>query len=344
MPRPISNPPNPWSTTEVEYLERAPDAQLEVHEQRAGEILSRNESPDIPFRWSLNPYRGCFHACAYCYARPGHETLGWGAGTDFDRKIVVKVNAAERLRATFERRSWRGEPIAFSGMTDCYQPLEAAYGLTRACLEVCLEYRNPVQIITKGALIQRDEDLLAALARDASVSVSLSIPFLDDASSRAIEPGASLPGRRFEAMRTLAKAGVRVGVAVAPIIPGLNESTVPEVLARAADAGAQFAFPIMLRLPSSCERVFFERLVDALPGSAAKVERAIRDMRGGALNDPRFGGRMAGHGPRWKSIESLFRLQCRKLDLSIGEHEVVAEGATTFRRPRVESAQGELFS
>src|SRR5436309_2514871 len=177
--RPISNPPNPWLSSETEYFEEIPAAKLEVYEDHSRSILASNDSPDVGFKYSVNPYRGCFHSCAYCYARPTHEYLGLGAGTDFDRKITVKPDAAKLLRAAFEKKSWKGELIVFSGVTDCYQPLEASYRLTRACLEVCAEYRNPVGIITKAPLIERDLDVLVALSKVASLSVTLSVPLWD---------------------------------------------------------------------------------------------------------------------------------------------------------------------
>src|SRR4029077_11931750 len=188
-------PPNPWATTAVEYLEGTapPDVRLEVYEDHTRQILSRNTSPDVGFDWSVNPYRGCFHACAYCYARPSHEYLSMGAGTDFERKIVVKPAAPELLREAFDRRSWRGELVIFSGVTDCYQPLEASYRLTRGCLEVCVEYRNPAGIITKAPLIERDIDVLQELARVTQLSVMISVPFWDEAKARAIEPFVTTP-------------------------------------------------------------------------------------------------------------------------------------------------------
>lgn len=210
--RPVSNPPNPWNSTHVDWLGDPPPARLTVFEEDARSILSENDSPDVGFRWSVNPYRGCFHACAYCYARPTHQYLGFGAGTDFERRIVAKVNAAALLEQAFNRRSWLGERIAFSGVTDCYQPLEAHYGLTRSCLEVCARFRNPVGIITKGALVRRDVDVLQQLHRTAAVRVHLSIPVADDDTARIIEPGASLPSQRFAAMEALARAGVPVGL------------------------------------------------------------------------------------------------------------------------------------
>src|SRR5437763_9574121 len=194
----LSNPPNPWATTEVEYLEGTPEVRLEVYEDQTRQILAKNDSPDVGFTWSVNPYRGCFHACAYCYARPSHEYLSFGAGTDFDRKIVVKRQAAALLRKAFAKKSWRGETVVFSGVTDCYQPLEASYRLTRACLEVCAEYRNPVGIITKAPLIERDIDVLVRLNEVARVGISVSVPFWDPEHARAIEPQVATPQRRMK--------------------------------------------------------------------------------------------------------------------------------------------------
>src|SRR5215468_12633192 len=169
--RPVSNPPNPWHTVHADYLGEPPEAELEIYEEHARSIISENDSPDVGFRFSINPYRGCFHACSYCYARPTHQYLGWGAGTDFDRKIVAKVNAPELLRREMKKPSWQGDTIVFSGVTDCYQPLEAVYGITRRCLEVCSEFRNPVGIVTKGALVRRDIDVLSRLARESEAVV-----------------------------------------------------------------------------------------------------------------------------------------------------------------------------
>ena len=324
VPRLVSNPPNPWATHHVEWLEAPPPVQVEVYEECAKSILARNDSPDVPFRFSLNPYRGCQHACAYCYARPTHQYLDFGAGTDFDSKIVVKTNAAELLRRALAKRSWRREWIAFSGVTDCYQPLEASYGITRACLEVCREFRNPVGIITKSALVRRDMDVLLALDRVADVQVILSIPFADDATGRAIEPAASAPTTRFETLRLLSDAGLRTCVALAPLIPGLNDSQVPEILERARAAGARSAFMILLRLPAEVRPVFEERLRREFPDRADKVLNAHDEMRApqGAGRST-FGERMRGRGARWESTRQLFELHCRKLGLeSMREDEV----------------------
>ena len=304
----ISNPPNPYISAHHEWLEPPPAARLEIYEEHAKTILSENDSPDLPFRWSINPYRGCQHACAYCYARPYHEYLGHGAGTDFDTKLVVKVNAAELLRAALTRKTWRRESINFSGVTDCYQPIEAAYGVTRACLEVCRELANPVMVITKGALVLRDADLLAAIHAKARAGVALSIPFADDAMGKLIEPQAPPPSRRFEVLRRLHEAGLDVGVMVAPIIPGLNDREIPGILGRAAEAGAQWAGHVALKLPRNVAPVFLERLRAALPDRAARVEARIREMRGGGVNDSRFGARMRGSGPYWHGISELFRI------------------------------------
>src|SRR5688572_23214747 len=250
LPRRVSNPPNPWASAHVEWLGEAPPVTFEVFEEEAKSILATNDSPDVGFEYSVNPYRGCQHACAYCYARPTHQYLDLGAGTDFDSKIVVKVNAPELLRSELASARWkRGrETIVFSGVTDCYQPLEASYEVTRRCLEICHEFRHPIAVITKGALVRRDAALLARMERRGGAHVSVSIPFASDEDARRIEPLASSATTRFETIRRLSEAGVPVGVAVAPLIPGLNDFQVPEILARAREAGASSAFLVLLRL------------------------------------------------------------------------------------------------
>lgn len=328
--RTIENPKNRFVPTEVQWDDgQAPPASLHLHEEQAKSILSENSSPDIPFRFSVNPYRGCQHACAYCYARPSHQYWGFGAGTDFERELVVKVNAPTLLQQAFARKSWRGDTIAFSGNTDCYQPIEGRYGLTRALLTICLEHKNPVGIITKSALVVRDIDLLQELTRQARVVVFISIPFADDATARAIEPGAPAIHRRFETLRALSEAGIETGVGVAPVIPGLSDSHVAQVLRRAKDAGARHAFHTALRLPSEVKPVFLARLHEALPQSARKVEHAIRELRDGELNDSRFGERMRGQGARWEMTDKLFTLETQRLGLHT---ERMPEQATTFNR------------
>ena len=331
--QPLRNPPNPWATTSVEYLDgQAPLAGLEVYEDDTRGILAHNDSPDVGFDWSVNPYRGCFHACAYCYARPGHEYLSFGAGTDFDRKIVVKKRAAELLREAFDAPKWKGELVAFSGVTDCYQPLEASYRLTRACLEVCAEYHNPVSIITKSALIERDVDVLQELARVTKVTISISVPFWDEAKARAIEPFVTTPARRVRTIERLASAGLRVGVMVAPVIPGLNDEDIGDVLRAARDAGASHAGTVLLRLPGPVKEVFEGRLRAALPLRAERVLRRVRETRGGKMYDASYGVRGRGVGPYADAIATLFEQTAQRLGLRT---EVEPENdPSPFRRPR----------
>lgn len=351
--RPVSNPPNPWAGGHAEYLEVPPAAELKVFLERAGSILSENSSPDLGFRFSLNPYRGCFHGCAYCYARPTHAWLDFGAGTDFERKIIVKINAPGKLREAFQKPSWQGEMVVFSGNTDCYQPLEASYGLTRRCLEVCHEFRNPVGIITKAALIRRDIDLLQQLHRDARLHVTVSVAFTDEEMARRLEPWVPSPAARFRVIRALADAGIPVGVAVSPIIPGMNDSQVAEVLTAAHDHGATWAFRTLLRLPQETRVVFAERLKEEYPDRYDKVMNGVRAARKGALYQSKFGERMKGSGQRWEAVEWLFETTCRKLGLLSGRSQEVGlssdalmaddrgPGRTTFIRP---GSQFSLFS
>jgi DNA repair photolyase len=303
-----------------------------VYEDASREILSRNESPDLAFRYGINPYRGCVHACAYCYARPYHEYLGFGAGTDFDTRIVVKPRAPELLRAAFARPAWKGETVAFSGATDAWQPLEAAWRLTRRCLEVCVAHRNPVCIVTKAALLARDLDLLQALKRDARLSVAVSLPFLDESLARRLEPGAPSPRRRLDLLRRLADAGLEPAVLVAPVIPGLDDE-LPRVLAAAREAGAASAGWQLLRLPGSVMPVFEERVREALPDRADRILHLVRETRGGALNDDRFNRRFRGEGPYADAIAATFRLHAARLGFRRARAETGEEEPTTFRRP-----------
>ncbi|MEK9141604.1 MAG: PA0069 family radical SAM protein [Nitrospirota bacterium] len=336
--RQISNPPNPFESQHRDLLEPADTAKLMLYADDSREILSHNDSPDLPFRWSVNPYRGCFHACAYCYARPSHEYWGFGAGTDFESKIVVKEDAPQLLRRAFEKPSWHGELIVFSGNTDCYQPLEAEYGLTRACLEVCTEYRNPVGIITKGALILRDLDALVRLHREAWVTVYFSIPFSSDDIARKVEPHAPSIAKRFSAMKALSDAGIPTGLSIAPVIPGLNEDDIPELLDRAYGAGARTATYSLLRLSGSLKPVFLDRIGEAFPERIGKITNRLREVRGGALTESRFFKRQAGEGPYWELIEQLFALARRRAGFT---EDVTSAVPQTFRRPGVE--QVSLF-
>lgn len=330
---PALNPRSPWESRHVEYLEEVPETSLEVFEDDTKDILSKNTSPDVGFRFSVNPYRGCFHGCAYCYARPSHEYLGFGSGTDFERKIVVKRRAPELLRAALSRKGWKRETIVFSGNTDCYQPLEATYRLTRACLEVCAELDNPVHVITKAPLIERDLDVLSALSRRGLVGTTVSVPFWDEARARSIEPGVATPKRRMLAVRRLAEAGVPVSVNVAPVIPGLTDRDIPRILEAAAHAGATSAAYILLRLPANVKEVFEARIRADMPLTAEHILSRTREVRGGQLNDPRFGSRMRGEGQYADAIRHLFEVTARKLGLSCG-HE------TTRAAPEPREGQG----
>jgi DNA repair photolyase len=337
----VDNPPNPWLTHSVEWIGEPPAAKIEVFEEtETRSIITSNDSPDVAFDHSVNCYRGCVHGCTYCFSRPTHEYLGYGAGTDFERKIVAKVRAPELLRKELMKRSWQGDEIVFSFTSDPYIPLEANYKLTRGCLEVCAEFRNPVGIVTKSALIRRDIDVLQRLAQDASVGVFFSIPFADYDIARAVEPFAPSPNARFEAMETLAEAGIEVGIGIAPTIPGLT-SDIPALLQRAKDCGATKAFINMLRLPSSVAPYFEQRLREKLPTKADRVLNRIRDARGGKLNSSVFGERMRGKGQYWSAQEKLFEVYCRRLGFN--EHRVGSDRhgrPNTFRRP---TPQGSLF-
>ena len=331
MLRPVSNPPNPWLTAEVEYLEDPPPARLEVYEDHTREILSHNDSPDLGFTWSINPYRGCFHACSYCFARPTHEYLGFGAGTDFDRKITVKPEAARLLREAFEKPSWKGELIVFSGVTDCYQPLEASYRLTRGCLEVSAEYRNPVAIITKSPLIERDIDVLQELARVTDLGVTVSIPLWNREHAHAIEPQVASPRRRMQIIARLAAAGLDVGVNVAPMIPGLGDEDIARILEEAAAAGARRTGFVFLRLPGNVATVFEQRLRERLPLRAERVLARVREARGGKLYDSRWGVRGRGEGRYAEAARALFDSTARRLGLATSS--MGGDDSTTFRRP-----------
>ncbi|MDF1701728.1 MAG: PA0069 family radical SAM protein [Planctomycetota bacterium] len=328
----------------------APAAERTVYVRDATRtILARNDSPDIPFDASVNPYRGCEHGCAYCYARPTHEYLGLSAGLDFERRILVKTDAAPLLRTALGRRGWRPQVIAMSGVTDPYQPIERRLAITRSCLEVLLDFRNPVSIVTKSHLVARDIDLLRALSEHRAASVALSITSLDARLARALEPRAPGPAQRLHAIHQLAAAGIPVGVMVAPVIPGLTDAETPAILRAAAEAGAGFAGTVPLRLPHGVDALFADWLERHAPERKVKVLDRLKSLRrepgagGGAserLNDPAFGSRMRGHGPYAQQLHDLFHLTRRRVGLA---RQAPWLSTAAFRRPEPVPAQLTLF-
>ncbi len=301
-------------------------------------IVSENDSPDLPFAASVNPYRGCEHGCVYCYARPTHEYLGLSAGLDFETRILVKEDAPQLLRAALIDPKWEPRLLALSGVTDCYQPIERRLRITRRCLEVLAEFRHPTGVVTKNALVLRDVDLLRELARHGAVAVLLTITTLDAGLAAELEPRASRPARRLEAIAELARAGIPAGVIVAPVIPGLTDREIPAIVAAAAQAGARSASWQLLRLPFAVKDLFESWLGRRFPDRKEKVLGRIRETRGGRLNDPRFGARMRGEGEYARQIEQLFRSAVTKAGL--GAHRLDVN-VKAFRRPG--PAQRALF-
>ena len=293
-------------------------------------IITRNESPDVPFEASINPYRGCEHGCIYCYARPTHEYLGFSSGLDFETKIMVKENAPQLLRAELSSPKWRPQIIVMSGVTDCYQPVERQLKLTRGCLEVLAEFRNPISIITKNFLVTRDIDVLAELAKHQAASVCLSITTLDPDLRKVMEPRTSPAAARLEAIRQLAAAGIPVSVNVAPIIPGLNGHEIPAILKAAAEAGATGAGYTMLRLPHANTELFVQWLATHYPDRKDKVLNQLKTMRGGKLYDAQWGSRMKGEGIFAEQIQCLFEVARRKAGIA---NEQPPLSTAAFRRP-----------
>ena len=312
----IANPKNRF-----ESIERLPEP-LDVDEisspatqflpDTSKSVIVYNDSPDVGFDASINPYRGCEHGCVYCYARPTHEYLGFSAGLDFETKIMVKEHAPELLRRELSSPKWAPQVLAMSGVTDCYQPVEKRLELTRRCLEVLLEFHNPVVIVTKNALVVRDIDLLSELARSQCVAVYISLTTLDAELSGVMEPRASRPGRRLAAITALSRAGVPVGFLLAPMIPALTDSEAPAIVRAAAKAGAAFGGYVALRLPHVVKALFETWLEQHYPEKKQKILNRIRAIRGGKLNDPSFGSRMKGEGIFAEQMASLFHLACKK--------------------------------
>jgi DNA repair photolyase len=302
-------------------------------------IISRNNSPDVGFETSVNPYRGCEHGCAYCYARPTHEYLGFSAGLDFESKILVKLKAGSLLREELSKPSWKPQVVVLSGVTDCYQPIERKLGLTRACLEVLAEFRNPAAIVTKNFLVTRDIDILQKLAAHRAAIVTISVTTLEADLAAKLEPRASTPRARLAAVRDLAHAGIPVGVNVAPIIPGLNDHEIPRIIQAAAEAGAHCAHYTIVRLPFAVSEIFPAWLRSHFPERAETVLGRIRAIRNGKLNSSKFGQRMQGEGLLAEQIRQLFEVSCRRFRLNERDFHLSCEA---FHRPEKNQLALEL--
>lgn len=318
-----SNPKNRFSLDEyiVEHPEAIDDWEkekmnTEYFQENGKTILNKITSPDVPLSWSLNPYQGCEHGCVYCYARNSHEYWGFSAGTDFESKIVIKKRAPELLRELFSSRRWQVAPISLSGNTDCYQPIERKLEITRKLLQVCLDYKNPVGIITKNALILRDLDILQELNKYKLVSVFTSITSMDEDLRRKLEPRTSKYTDRIKIIEELSKAGIHTGVMNAPIIPGINDAHMYEVLRRASLAGAKSAGYTMVRLNGAIGPIFKNWLELSFPDRAQKVMNMISDSHGGQVNDSRFGTRMKGEGNVAEIIQQQFKLYSKQFRLN----------------------------
>ena len=332
------NPKNRFETIErvrepLQDSDEVSSPRTQLFADRSKSIIAYNESPDVGFDASVNPYRGCEHGCVYCYARPTHEYLGFSSGLDFETKIMVKEDAPELLRKELSGRNWKPQLIALSGNTDCYQPVEKQKQLTRRCLEVFLEFRNPVVIITKNFLVTRDVDLLAELARYGCVGVTLSLTTLDHQLSSLLEPRASRPARRLAAIKALAEAGVPVGYLQAPMIPGLTDAEAPAIGAAAAKAGATFSGYVALRLPFAVKSLFEDWLEQNYPDKKRKILSRVREIRGGKLNDPNFKTRMSGEGIYAEQMAELFKLARKKSGISERWPKLTTEH---FRRPAID--------
>lgn len=327
------NPQNRFERLTVELdppAERNPRTRFLREESRS--IISRNDSPDISFSASLNPYRGCEHGCSYCYARPYHEYLGFSSGIDFETRIIVKENAPDLLREQLESDRWTPEVLALSTVTDCYQPVERRLEITRRCLRVLTDFRNPVGIITKNHLVTRDADILGELADFSACSAHISITSLNPDLSRRMEPRASMPAHRLDAITKLTQAGIPVGVVIAPVVPGLTDHEIPAILKAAREAGAVRAAYSIIRLPHAVKEIFSSWLQEHVPGSAGKILERIRDIRGGALHSAKFGERLRGRGFWAGQIGNLFST-CREKEGFAGNH--FEYNLRAFRRPEL---------
>ena len=332
-----SNPKNRFERLEVvpdpiEPDDEAPLLRTQFIKDGTQSILTRNDSPDVGFTWSVNPYRGCEHGCAYCFARPTHEYLGYSAGLDFETKIVVKAHAPDLLRKELSASKWVPQTVALSGVTDCYQPVERKLEITRRCLAVLAEFRNPVAVITKNHLVTRDIDLYRELAAHQAACINISITTLDTHLAKKLEPRASPPLRRLKAIELLSKAGIPVCVLMAPCIPGLNDHEMLNIFTAAANAGAQAASFTPLRLPGAVAGIFSSWLDTHAPDKKEKILNRVREMRGGKLNDPNFGTRMRGAGFYAEQMAAMYRVAWKAAGFA--KKPPIQLSAAHFRPPR----------
>ncbi len=345
-----ANLPNRFEKLHIEYLppEGSQDNENEFYDSQittvffkdySKSVVTKNDSPDLYFDYSFNPYRGCEHGCIYCYARPSHEYLGFSSGIDFETKIMVKENSPALLEEFFNKKNYKPEIIMFSGNTDCYQPIERKLQLTRKCLEVCLKFGNPVSIITKNFLVVRDIDIITELAKKNLVSVMLTITSLDKDLTSKMEPRTSTPERRLKAIEEIAKNKIPVGVMIAPVIPGLNDEEIPEIVREGAICGAVFAGYTILRLPYSVKDLFIDWLNREFPDRVNKILNRIKDIRGGKLNENEFRKRFKGEGEFAEAIRNLFIISCRKNNINLKKIELTTEH---FKKPSVH--QLDLFN
>jgi DNA repair photolyase len=331
-----------WGTLDQAASEEHVPVATQIIEERVKSILSSNDSPDISFDLSINPYRGCEHGCIYCFARPTHSYLNMSPGLDFETRIIAKVNAAERLREAFASRSYEASFLNIGSATDAYQPIERKLGITRSIIELLAECRHPFSLVTKSSGIERDLDLIGPMAADHLVAVYVSVTSLDANLARILEPRAAAPYRRLRTIETLAKAGVPVGVSVSPVIPFINEPEIERILEAAAAAGARAAFSVVLRLPWEVNPLFQQWLEQHFPDRAGRVMARVREMRGGKDYDATFGSRMRGEGVWAELLRQRFDKACARFELNKTRIEL---DLSLFQKPRLppSNGQGELF-
>jgi DNA repair photolyase len=342
----LSNPHGRFEKTTSERdidwnLEEDPSPKIEFLKDTTQSVIAYNNSPDVGFNASINSYRGCEHGCVYCFARPTHEYLGMSAGLDFETRIMVKENAPELLRKELSAKKWKPQFLAMSGVTDCYQPIERKLQITRRVLQVLSEFRNPVGIITKNFLVTRDIDIMQELARYNCIAVNVSLTTLDATLTPKLEPRASLPKARLEAVRMLSEAGIPVGILVAPCIPGITDHEMPQILKAAVEHGAKWAGYVMLRLPHGVKDLFEQWVHQHFPDRAEKVLNRIRSMRDGKLYDATWGDRMRGHGIFAEQMEQMFNVACKHAGLDSADRPKLS--TEHFRVPNSAGPQMELF-